>query len=165
MNFVALVGRLTKDPETRTTSGDTQVARFSIAVNRPYKNENGDIDVDFFNCAAFGKKAEFILSNFKKGKPIGIMGRIQTGKYTDKNGNEAKSFDIIVNDAEFVGNKSDNEDAGERPKKKRSYDDDDYETPKKKRRPVDDDDDEEYERPKKKRRSDPDNEDESDYPF
>lgn len=172
MNKVILIGRLTKEPETRT-SGDTEVTRFSIAVNRPFKNDNGDYDADFPNCVAFGKTAEFIEKYFNKGDMIAVVGRIQTGSYTNKNGDKVYTTDVVVESAEFARNKKDKDDTSyERKKskssnKKRDYDEDDdeYENPKKKRRPDPDDEDDEDEKPRKKRRPEPDDEDDSDYPF
>lgn len=108
MNNVALVGRLTNDVELRT-AGEKAFAMFTVAVNRPFKNkETNEYDADFIRCKAFGGTAEFIAKYFGKGKPIGVMGWIQTGKYTDKNGNQAFSTDVMVEKAEFVGSKNDN---------------------------------------------------------
>ena len=162
MNKVALVGRLTKDPELRT--GETAFARLSVAVNRPFKNDNGEYDADFPNCVAFGKTAEFVEKYFVKGDPIGITGRIQTGSYTNKNGDKVYTTDVVVETAEFVGNKN-NDDSGDYKRSKKRRDDDEYEKPKKKKPAPDDD--EEYEHPKKKRRPEPDedDDDDSDYPF
>lgn len=107
MNNVALVGRLTADVELRT-AGDKSFAMFTVAVNRPFKNkETNEYDADFIRCKAFGTTAEFVAKYFGKGKPIGVTGWIQTGKYTDKNGNQAFSTDVMVEKAEFVGNKDD----------------------------------------------------------
>lgn len=109
MNNVALVGRLTKDVEFRTTAGDKTFAMFTVAVNRPFKNkETNEYDADFIRCKAFGTTAEFVAKYFGKGKPIGITGWIQTGSYTDKNGNQVFSTDVMVDKAEFVGSKNDN---------------------------------------------------------
>lgn len=162
MNKVALVGRLTKDAEVRG-EGKKAFAKFTVAVNRPFKNENGDYDADFINCTAFGSTAEFIENWFSKGDPIGITGRIQTGSYENKEGVKVYTTDVVVEGAEFVGSK--NDEKKPKSKKRNDYDDDDdYERPKKKRRA---DDDEDYEKPKKKRKPEPDDEDvdDSDYPF
>lgn len=107
MNNVALVGRLTADVELRT-AGDKAFAMFTVAVNRPFKNkETNEYDADFIRCKAFGTTAEFVAKYFGKGKPIGVAGWIQTGKHTDKNGNQAFSTNVMVEKAEFVGNKDD----------------------------------------------------------
>ena len=81
MNSVQLVGRFTRDPDIRYTNGGSSIARFSLAVGRIYKQENGP-DADFISCVAFGKTAEFIEKYFHKGQRIGVTGRIQTGNFT-----------------------------------------------------------------------------------
>ena len=86
MNKVVLVGRLTRDPEVRSSSNGMQNARFSVAVNRNFKNKEGGYDADFISCVAFGRTAEFIGKYFKKGSMIGIEGRIQTGSYDAQDG-------------------------------------------------------------------------------
>ena len=103
-NVVVLVGRLTSDPTVRYTPSQTAVARFTVAVDRPFSRDN-EQTADFISCVAFGKSAEFIEKYFTKGKPIGLTGRIQTGSYTDKNGNKAYTTDVVAERVEFVGNK------------------------------------------------------------
>lgn len=107
MNSVQLVGRLTRDPEIKYTDGGSSVARFNIAVDRRYKREDGD-NADFINCVAFGKTAEFIEKFFIKGKRIGVTGRIQTGSYTNNDGNKVYTTDVVVETAEFTESKSSN---------------------------------------------------------
>ena len=108
MNKVELVGRLTRDPEVRYTQGEnvSAVARFSVAVNRRFKNAEGNYEADFINCVAFSKAAEFIEKYFKKGMAIGIAGRIQTGNYTNKDGVKVYTTDVVVEEAEFVESKN-----------------------------------------------------------
>lgn len=108
MNKVNLVGRLTRDPEVRYTQGEnaSAIARFSVAVNRRFKNNEGKYDADFINCVAFSKTAEFIEKYFKKGMAIGISGRIQTGNYTNKDGVKVYTTDVVVEEAEFVESKN-----------------------------------------------------------
>lgn len=108
MNKVELVGRLTRDPEVRYTQGEnaSAIARFSVAVNRRFKNNEGNYDADFINCVAFGKSGEFIEKYFKKGMAIGISGRIQTGSYTNKDGVKVYTTDVVVEEAEFVESKN-----------------------------------------------------------
>ena len=103
MNSVSLTGRLTKDPEIRT-SGDTTIARFSIAVDRRFKKD-GEQSADFLNCVCFGKQADFIEKYFKKGMRIGLNGRIQTGSYTNKEGVRVNTFDIVADTVEFEESK------------------------------------------------------------
>lgn len=108
MNKVELVGRLTRDPEVRYTQGEnaSAIARFSVVVNRRFKNGEGNYDADFINCVAFGKSAEFIEKYFRKGMAIGISGRIQTGNYTNKDGVKVYTTDVVVEEAEFVESKN-----------------------------------------------------------
>ena len=105
MNKVQLVGRLTRDPEIRYSQGEnaTATARFSVAVNRRFKNAEGN--ADFINCVAFGKSAEFVEKYFKKGMAIGLTGRIQTGNYTNKDGQKVYTTDVVVEETEFVESK------------------------------------------------------------
>lgn len=107
MNKCTLVGRLTHDPEVRYTTGEnaSAIARFSIAINRRFKNAEGNYDADFINCVAFGKTGEFIEKYFKKGMAIGVTGRIQTGSYTNKDGQKVYTTDVVVEEAEFVESK------------------------------------------------------------
>lgn len=108
MNKCSLVGRLTRDPEIRYTQGENAscVARFSIAVNRRFKNAEGNYEADFINCVAFGRSGEFIEKYFKKGMAIGITGRIQTGSYTNKDGVKVYTTDVVVEESEFVESKN-----------------------------------------------------------
>lgn len=101
MNSVQLVGRLTRDPEVRYTDGGSTIARFSLAVDRRYKSENGPT-ADFPNCVAFGKSAEFIEKYFRKGMRMGCQGRIQTGSYTNNDGQKVYTTDVVVESCEFV---------------------------------------------------------------
>ena len=107
MNKVQLVGRLTRDPEIRYSQGEnaTATARFSVAVNRRFKNSEGNYDADFINCVAFGKSAEFVEKYFKKGMAIGLTGRMQTGNYTNKDGQKVYTTDVVVEETEFVESK------------------------------------------------------------
>ena len=102
MNNVSLVGRLTRDPEIKTTNSGSTYARFSIAVDRRGK----DAGTDFINIVAFGKTSEFIERYFRKGQRIGINGRIQTGNYEGKDGKKVYTFDVIAENVEFVESKS-----------------------------------------------------------
>ena len=105
-NKVILIGNLTADPELKQTNAGTSVCSFSIAVNRNFKNAEGKYDADFINCVAFRKSAEFIQKYFHKGDMIAVTGRIQTGSYTNKEGVKVYTTDIMVEDAEFCGGKS-----------------------------------------------------------
>ena len=110
MNSVQLVGRFTADPDVRYTDGGLSIARFRLAVDRRYKKE-GEQTADFINCVAFGKTAEFIEKYFQKGMRIGTNGRIQTGSYTNKDGNKVYTTDVVVENCEFVESKTASRDA------------------------------------------------------
>jgi single-strand DNA-binding protein len=107
MNKVILMGRLTKDPEVRYSQGEasTAVARFSLAVDRRFKRDNGPT-ADFINCVAFGKTGEFIEKYCHQGTKLCVEGRIQTGSYTNKDGNKVYTTDVVVESAEFAESKS-----------------------------------------------------------
>lgn len=114
MNKVVLMGRLTKDPEVRYSTGEnaTAIARFTVAVNRRFKNAEGNYEADFINCVAFGKSAEFIEKYFAKGSMIALSGRIQTGSYTNKDGVKVYTTDVVVEDTEFAGGKNEGGSSG-----------------------------------------------------
>lgn len=106
MNSVQLIGRLTKDVEVRYTENGKSVAKFAIAVDRKYKAEGAEPAADFINCVGFGKTAEFLEKYFSKGSRIGITGRIQTGSYTNQDGNKIYTTDVVVESVEFVESKA-----------------------------------------------------------
>ena len=107
MNKVILMGRLTRDPEVRYTQGDntSAVARFSLAVNRRFKKD-GEQTADFINCVAFGKTGEFIEKYGRKGTKFVVEGRIQTGSYTNKDGQKVYTTDVVVEQIEFAESKA-----------------------------------------------------------
>lgn len=102
LNKCVLCGRLTKDAEVRS-SGDTLVARYSLAVDRKYSKDN---ETDFLNCVCFGKTAEFAEKYLHKGMKIIVVGRIQTGSYTNKDGQKVYTTDIVVEEHEFCESKN-----------------------------------------------------------
>jgi len=103
MNRVVLVGRLTRDPEMRTTSSGTNVTRFSVAVNRRVADQNGQRQADFINCVAFGKTAETIAKYIKKGREIAVEGRLQTGSYDAQDGTKRYTTDVVIDNFTFIG--------------------------------------------------------------
>lgn len=107
MNKCVLMGRLTRDPEVRYTQGDNAaaVARFSLAVDRRFKKD-GDQTADFINCVAFGKTGEFIEKYGHKGTKFVVEGRIQTGCYTNKDGQKVYTTDVVVEQVEFAESKA-----------------------------------------------------------
>lgn len=100
MNKVILNGRLTRDPEIRYGGNNTCVAKYTLAVSRTYRKE-GEPTADFINCTVFGKPAEFAEKYFRQGVKIAIVGRWQTGSYTNKNGQKVYTNDCIVESQEF----------------------------------------------------------------
>lgn len=104
MNKVIISGRLTSDPEMRT-AGQTLVARFNVAVQRRFKNADGNYDADFIPCVAFGKQAEFVEKYFTKGMKTDIIGRLQSGRYTNKDGKTSFTLDLIIEEMEFAESK------------------------------------------------------------
>ena len=108
MNKVILVGRLVRDNDMRYSTGEnaTAILRNSVAINRKFKNSEGNYDADFPSILAFGKTAEFINQWFHKGDMIGIEGRITTGSYVNKEGNKVYTTEVTVENVEFVGSKN-----------------------------------------------------------
>ena len=102
MNKAMLVGRLTKDPEIKMTSNQTKFCQFTLAVDRRFKDANGQRQADFINCLAWRQTAEFIVKYFKKGNKIGVVGSIQTRSYDDQNGQKRFITEVVVDEAEFV---------------------------------------------------------------
>ena len=107
MNKVILMGRLTRDPEVRYSAGDNSlaIARYTLAVDRRFKRD-GDQSADFINCVAFGRSAEFAEKYFHQGIKIVVTGRIQTGSYTNKDGQKVYTTDVVVEEQEFAESKS-----------------------------------------------------------
>ena len=107
MNKVILMGRLTRDPDIRYSAGEggTSVARYTLAVDRRF-NRNGEATADFLPCVAFGRSAEFAEKYLRQGLKIVVTGRIQTGSYTNREGQKVYTTDIIVEDQEFAESKA-----------------------------------------------------------
>ena len=107
MNKVVLMGRLTRDPEVRYGAGEnsTAVARYTIAVDRRFKRD-GERNTDFIGCVAFGRNAEFAEKYLRQGTKIVLTGRIQTGSYTNRDGQKVYTTDIVVEEQEFAESKA-----------------------------------------------------------
>ena len=103
MNKIFLIGRLTNDPEVKVT-GNTQYAKFTLAVDKRFKKE-GEATADFFNCVAFGKRADVINQFFFKGSKIAVSGEMQSSKYTDKDGNKRTSWEVTIEEFDFCESK------------------------------------------------------------
>ena len=106
MNVIVIMGRLTKEPELKTTNNGVSVTSFSVAVNRSYSKEN---QTDFINCVAWRNNAEFITKYFGKGQMIAIKGELHQRTFTDKDGNKRTTYDVVVESADFCGSKSEEE--------------------------------------------------------
>ncbi len=111
MNKVILMGRLTRDPEIRYSQGEnsTAIAKFSLAVDRRNRRQaeaNGEPTADFINCTTFGKSAEFMERYCNKGTKLVVCGRIQTGSYTNKEGQKVYTTDVICDEVEFAESKA-----------------------------------------------------------
>lgn len=107
MNKVVEMGRLTADPELRQTQSGTAVCRFTIAVNRRFKNQQGEYDADFISCVAWKQTAEFVSRYFGKGSMICVEGSLRTGSYTDRNHSDVTHYttEVYVENVEFTGEK------------------------------------------------------------
>ena len=109
MNKVILMGRLTRDPEIKSSQGEksTTIARYTLAVDRRFRrNNDGEQSADFIGCVAFGKSAEFAEKYFRQGIKVVVTGRIQTGSYTNKDGQKVYTTDVVVEDQEFAESKA-----------------------------------------------------------
>ncbi len=113
MNKVVLMGRLTRDPEVRYSTGSTPlaIARYSLAVDRRFKKD-GEPTADFINCVVFGKSAEFTEKYFTQGMRVTVCGRIQTGSYTNKDGVKVYTTEVVVEEQEFAESKGASANAG-----------------------------------------------------
>ena len=107
MNKVILMGRLTRDPDIRYSAGDNAmaVARYTLAVDRRFRRE-GEATADFISCVTFGRSAEFAEKYLRQGTKIAITGRIQTGSYTNREGQKVYTTDVVVEEQEFAESKS-----------------------------------------------------------
>ena len=114
MNKVILMGRLTRDPEVRYSPGENSiaVARYTLAVDRRFRRD-GEASADFIGCVAFGKAGEFAEKYFRQGMKVLVTGRIQTGSYTNRDGQKVYTTDIVVEDQEFAESKKDSGSSGQ----------------------------------------------------
>lgn len=118
INSVVIMGRLTYEPELRSTQSGVSVVRITIACDRSYQKSNEERKADFIDVTAWRQTAEFISRYFNKGSMIAVQGSIQTDNYTDRDGNKRKSFQIVANNVSFCGSKAEsgvNTEHGEQP--------------------------------------------------
>ena len=108
MNKVILMGRLTRDPDVRYSAGEnsTAVARYTLAVDRRFRRDGDSATADFIGCVAFGRSAEFAEKYFRQGLKVIVTGRIQTGSYTNKDGQRVYTTDVVVENQEFAESKA-----------------------------------------------------------
>ena len=112
MNKVILMGRLTADPDLKTTPSGTSVTSFSLAIDRKYAKQGEERKTDFINIVAWRQRAEFICKYFSKGQLIALDGSIETRSYVDKNGNNRTAFEVVVENAYFTGDKRSSQQSG-----------------------------------------------------
>ena len=122
MNKIIITGNLTKDPETSTTNSGVEVARFTLAVRRNFKNQNGEYEADFINCIAWRKTAELVGKFVSKGDKLGVVGRLQTRSYEAQDGSKRYVTEVIAEEIELFANKEKNDNGKE---EKREYKPDD----------------------------------------
>ena len=122
MNNVQIIGRLTADPELRRTQSGISSCRFTVAVNRKYKNKDTDqYDADFISCVAWKQTAEFVSRYFSKGKMIALQGTLRTGSFQDRNHQDVTHYttDVFVENVEFCGDKGGNNSGNQQPQQQR----------------------------------------------
>lgn len=115
LNVVAIMGRLVKDPELKTTNSGKSVCSFRIANDSGYKDASGQSQTNWLDVTAWGKTAEFVCKYFQKGSLIAIDGRLQTRQYQDKNGQTRTATEIVANNVNFAGSKESTRSAEENP--------------------------------------------------
>lgn len=115
LNKIFIMGHLTRDPELRTTNSGTSVASFSLAVDRNYKGADGEKETDFIDCVAWRQTGEFAAKYFTKGRMAVVEGRLQIRPWTDKEGNNRRSAEVIVDNMYFGDSKRDGDTGGARP--------------------------------------------------
>lgn len=106
MNKWIAIGRATKDPDCRVTQDGNGIARYTLAVDRPFKKDGEDNNADFVSCIAFGKNADFVEKYIRKGTKIAVEGRIQTGSYTNKDGIRVYTTDAVIDKHYFCESKT-----------------------------------------------------------
>lgn len=123
INRVVLVGRLTKNPEFRTTPSGVDVATFTLAVNRNFKSKNGEQQADFINCVVFRKQAENVNNFLNKGSLAGVDGRLQSRSYENKEGQRVFVTEVICDNVQFLETKGTQKQNGQQPKQSLSSQD------------------------------------------
>lgn len=106
LNSVIIMGRLTADPELRTTASGLSVTSFTVAVDRRFTKQGEDKQTDFINCVAWRQQADFVTRFFRKGQMIAVQGSLQVRNYEDKNGNKRTAYDVVADNISFCGSKN-----------------------------------------------------------
>ncbi|MFL2118585.1 single-stranded DNA-binding protein [Marinilactibacillus psychrotolerans] len=129
INNVVLTGRLTAEPELKYTGSGTAVISFNLAVDRTFKNAQGERETDFVNCVAWRKTAELIANNLRKGSLFGVVGRIQTRNYTNNDGKKVYVTEVVCESVQFLESKNSNQhsDNNQNNKKSPDFDEDPFE--------------------------------------
>ena len=109
MNKAVIVGRLVRDPDVRALNDGKTVSKFTVAVDRRFKNKNGEKEADFIPVVVFGKPAEFVAEYVKKGNMVSVAGRITTGSYDNKEGKKVYTTEITADEVNSIGSKKDNQ--------------------------------------------------------
>ncbi len=115
MNKIVIIGRLTRDPELKSTNAGTAVCNFSVAVDRTYRDKEGNRPTDFFDISVFGATAEFVAKYFKKGSSIAVSGAMESRKFVDKDGNNRIAWSLHADEVNFCGSKSENNGGSQKP--------------------------------------------------
>ena len=105
LNHISIMGRLTRDPELRYTNAGTPVASFTLAVDRDFKNQNGDKETDFIDCVAWKSTGEFVSKHFSKGRMAIVAGRLQIREWTDENGGKRRNAEVVAGNVYFGDSK------------------------------------------------------------
>ena len=119
MNKWVGVGRLVRDPDVRALNDGKTVSKFTMAVDRRFKNKNGEKEADFIPVVVFGKPAEFVAEYIKKGSMVSVSGRITTGSYDNKEGKNVYTTEITADEVNSIGNKKDNQQGEQQSKNKK----------------------------------------------
>lgn len=120
MNKVILIGNLTRDPDYGETQSGISFCNFSIAVNRPYNDSNGERQTDFFNIKTWRGQADNCAKYLRKGSKVGVVGSLQTRTYEDNDGNKRNVTEIVANEVEFLSSVNKSDDSGETTRAQRS---------------------------------------------
>ena len=115
MNKIVIIGRLTRDPELKSTNAGTSVCNFSVAVDRTYRDKEGNRPTDFFDISVFGATTEFVSKYFKKGSSIAVSGAMESRKFVDKDGNNRIAWSLHADEVNFCGSKSENNGGSQKP--------------------------------------------------